>query len=104
MTLFLYPPFQAAARCPAEGVARMAIVLKLSSQGQLTLPKALVAMMGSSSYFEAELVKDELVLRPGLKMTLAEAEEAFRAHGITRAVLREALRIVAARDGGDAPE
>ena len=79
----------------------MPVVLKLSSQRQLTLPKALVEQMGSPSYFEAELVKDgdkrELVLRPGVKMTLAEAELAYGKHGLTREVLTEALRIVAKR-------
>ena len=75
----------------------MTMVLKLSSQRQLTLPKTVVEEMGSPSYFEAVFVNRELVLRPGLKMTLAEAEEAFRKHGITREVLKEALRIVDGR-------
>ncbi len=75
----------------------MAIMLKISSQRQVTLPKALVERMGSPSYFEAELVKGELILRPGAKLTLEEAEAAFGKHGITQEVLREALRIVAAR-------
>lgn len=78
----------------------MAVLLKLSSQRQLTLPKTLVERMGSPSYFEALLVKGELILRPGLKMTLAEAEEAYGRHGITQEVLREALRIVAGRKEG----
>lgn len=54
----------------------MAFVLKLSSQRQLTLPKAAVETMGSPSYFEGVLVKGELVLRPATKLTLAEAEAA----------------------------
>jgi hypothetical protein len=80
------------------GALAMTMVLKLSSQGQLTLPRKVVEEMGSPSYFEAVLVNRELVLRPGLRMTLAEAEEAFRKHGITREVLKEALRIVDGRN------
>jgi hypothetical protein len=72
----------------------------MSSQRQVTLPKALVEIMGSPSYFEAVLVNKELQLRPGLKMTLAEAEDAFGKHGLTREVLQEALRIVREKKGG----
>ncbi|WP_270939271.1 hypothetical protein [Falsiroseomonas oryzae] len=76
----------------------MPVVLKLSSQRQLTLTKRLVEAMGTPSHFEAVLVNKELVLRPALKMTLAEAEAAYGKHGITRDVLQEALRIVAGRE------
>ncbi len=72
----------------------MTMMLKLSPQRQLTLPKTVVELMGSPSYFEAVIVNGDLVLRPGLKLTLAEAEEALRKHSITRDVLKEALRIV----------
>lgn len=75
----------------------MTWILKLSSQRQLTLPKLLVEAMGSPSYMEAVLVNRELVLRKGLKMTLAEAEVEFGRHGLTREVLQEALRIAAER-------
>lgn len=75
----------------------MAIILKLSSQRQLTLTRALVEAMGSPSYFEAELVKKELVLRAAEKLTLAEAEARWGKHGLTREVLTEALRIVERR-------
>lgn len=78
----------------------MPVVLKLSPQRQLTLPRALVEAMGSPSYFEAVLVNKDLVLRTAVKMTLAEAEAAYGKHGITREVLREALKIVAKREGG----
>jgi hypothetical protein len=78
----------------------MRAILKLSSQRQLTLTKGLVEAMGQPSYFEAELVNRDLVLRPALKETLAEAEERFAKHGITRDVLAEALRIVERRKAG----
>lgn len=80
----------------------MAVILKISSQRQVTLPKSLVEAMRQPSYFEARLVNGELVLRPGMKATLAEAEAAFGKHGITQEVLREALRIVAEREKGSA--
>jgi hypothetical protein len=79
----------------------VAVVLKLSPNRQLTLTKAIVEAMGSPSYFEAELVKRELILRPGLKLTLDEADLRFGKHGITREVLTEALRIVAKRETGE---
>ncbi len=73
-------------------------LLKVSSQGQVTLPRAIRARMGNPSHLEAELVKGDLVLRKGLHMTLDEAELAFSKHGLTRAVLQEALRITARRE------
>jgi hypothetical protein len=79
----------------------MPILLKVSSQRQVTLPKHLYELIGSPSYFEAELVNKELVLRAGLMMTLAEAEESYGKHGITRDVLKEALKIVARRESGE---
>lgn len=78
----------------------MRAILKLSSQRQLTLTKGLVEAMGQPSYFEAELVNRELVLRPALKATLEEAEQRYAQHGITKDVLAEALRIVERRKGG----
>ena len=77
----------------------MAVVLKLSPNRQLTLTKGIVEAMGSPSYFEAELVNRELILRPGVKLTLDEAELRFGKHGITQEVLTEALRIVARKEG-----
>jgi len=77
----------------------VAVVLKLSPNRQLTLTKGIVEAMGSPSYFEAELVKRELILRPGVKLTLDEAELRFGKHGITQEVLTEALRIVARKEG-----
>jgi hypothetical protein len=81
----------------------MPLVLKLSSQGQLTLPKAVVEAIGQPSYFEAVLVNKELVLRPAHRMTLEEAEARYGQHGITRDVLAEALRIVARREADGGP-
>lgn len=78
----------------------MAAMLKISSQRQVTLPKALFESMRKPSYFEARLVNGELVLRPGLMVTLEEAEAPYGKHGITRDVLREALRIVGEREKG----
>ncbi|WP_114374400.1 hypothetical protein [Elioraea thermophila] len=84
----------------------MPTVLKLSPQRQLTLSKALVETLGRPRFFEVELRAEarELVLRPADKLTLEEAEVAYGRHGITRAVLIEALRIVRSReraeDGG----
>lgn len=76
----------------------MPTVLKLSRQRQLTLTRAVVEALGSPRFLEAEVQPDRtLLLRPALRMTLAEAEEAFGAHGITKEVLVEALRTVERR-------
>lgn len=77
----------------------MPTVLKLSRQRQLTLTRAIIEALGHPRFFEAQLRPDRtLVLRPALKMTLAEAEEVYREHGITKEVLVEALRIVQRRE------
>lgn len=73
------------------------MVLKVSSQRQLTLSKALLGQLGNPRYLEAEVVDGALVLRPALKATLAEAELLYGRHGITQDVLMAALRIVERR-------
>ena len=80
-------------------------ILKVSSQGQVTLPRALWREMGEPSYFEAALVNRDLVLRVAHRLTLEEAEARYGAHGITSDVLREALRIVREKEaaGGQDP-
>ncbi|MDL1950017.1 acetylglutamate kinase [Acidobacteria bacterium ACD] len=70
----------------------MPTVLKVARQGQLTLTRKVLAALGNPRFFEAEILPDRtLLLRPALKMTLDEAEEAFAEHGITKEVLVEAL-------------
>jgi hypothetical protein len=76
----------------------MALLMKLSSQRQLTLPKVVWQAMGSPLWFEAQLVRRDLVLRHAEKMTLEQAERVYGRHGITQDVMAEALKIVAARE------
>lgn len=77
----------------------MPTVLKLSRQGQLTLPRRVREALGHPRFLEAELRPDgTLLLQPALKMTLDEATEAFAEHGITKEVLVEALRLVRRRE------
>lgn len=77
----------------------MPTVLKVSRQGQLTLTRPVLAALGNPRFLEAEVQPDRtLLLRPALKMTLDEAEEAFAEHGITKEVLVEALRILKRRE------
>ena len=78
-------------------------VLKVSPQRQVTLPKDVWEAIGKPSYVEAEVVKGDLVIRSSEYKTLEEAEHAWGKHGITRAVLVEALKIVEGREkeGGE---
>lgn len=69
-------------------------LLKISPQGQVTLPVALWQEIGRPSHVVAEYVNPNLILKPAWGMTLAEAEARFRKEGITAEVLKEALRIV----------
>ncbi len=70
------------------------MILKLSSQGQLTLSQKLRRQLGNPRFFEARLRGNTLILEPVIKLTTEEAEREFGPHGITKEVLMEALRIV----------
>lgn len=74
-------------------------VLTVASQGQLTLPRALLRETGEPSYFRAVPVKGELRLRPAHRLTAEEVEQRYGRIGMTRDVLREALRILEAQKG-----
>ncbi|MGG5817826.1 hypothetical protein [Falsiroseomonas sp. HW251] len=73
-------------------------VLKVSPQRQVTLPKDVWVAIGKPSYVEAEIVKQDLVIRRSSYLTLEEAEQAWGKQGITRAVLVEALKIVEGKE------
>ncbi len=42
----------------------MRLLLKKTTKNQVTLPRALLAKLASTDYFEAEVAGDTLVLRP----------------------------------------
>ena len=72
-------------------------LLKVSSQGQVTLRRAQRAALGNPRHLEAWLENGTLLLRPAISATLDEAGTIFAKQGITRDVLVEALRIVKRR-------
>lgn len=74
-------------------------LLKVSSQGQVTLRRAQRAALGNPRHLEAWIENGTLMLRPAISATLQEAEALFARQGITRDVLVEALRIVKRRQG-----
>ncbi|WP_246514084.1 hypothetical protein [Neoroseomonas soli] len=76
-------------------------VLKVSSQGQVTLRRAMRAALGNPRHLEAWMENGTLLLRPAVSATLAEAEMMFGKQGITRDVLVEALRILKRRQTSD---
>lgn len=73
------------------------MILKVSPQGQVTIPKAFRQTLGQPRAMEARIERSMLVLRPLIAESLAEAERMFRGDGITLEVLTEAVRIVDAK-------
>ena len=73
------------------------MILKLSSQGQLTLSQKLRRHLGNPRHFEARLRGKTLILEPVTKLTIDEAVQKYGPHGITQEVLIEALRVVEKR-------
>ena len=75
------------------------MILRVSSQGQVTLPYALREKLNFPDHFSATLESsDRLVLEPCEKLTLDEAELRYGRHGITQEVLIEALRVLKKRE------
>jgi hypothetical protein len=73
------------------------VLLKVSSQGQVTLRRAMRAALKNPRHFEAWIENGTLMLRPALAASPAEAEALFNIQAITREVLVEALRVVRER-------
>ena len=70
------------------------VLLKVSSQGQVTLRREVREALGNPRHLECWMDRGTLMLRPAVSATLDEAEALYGRHGITRDVLVEALRIV----------
>ena len=75
------------------------VILKVSSQGQVTLRRDVMAALRQPRHLEAWVENGTLMLRPAVSATLKDAETMFAKQGITRDVLIEALRIVKKRQG-----
>ncbi|WP_439550657.1 hypothetical protein [Falsiroseomonas sp.] len=75
----------------------MRVLLKISPQNQITLRRDLRAMLGPCSHVEVEPVKDGLMLRGAVAMSIEQAQAVYGQHGFTQEVLREALMIVKRR-------
>jgi hypothetical protein len=72
-------------------------ILKVSSQGQVTLRRHVREALRHPRHLEAWIENGTLMLRPAVSATLDQAEAMFGKQGITREVLMEALRIVKRR-------
>jgi bifunctional DNA-binding transcriptional regulator/antitoxin component of YhaV-PrlF toxin-antitoxin module len=83
-------------RSEGTGMSEIGIV-KVSSQGQVTLRRAVRKALGDPKHLEAWIENGTLMLRPAISATLDEAVCLFGKQGITRDVLVEALRTVKAR-------
>ena len=75
------------------------VLMKVSSQGQVTIRRAMRAALNHPGHFAAWIENGTIILRPAMAASPAEAELLFGRHAITREVLVEALRIVRDRRG-----
>ena len=73
------------------------MIIRVSPQWQVTIPKSLRARLGRPRQMEARLERASLVLTPILMESVESAERSLRPEGITAEVLLVAMDIVAAR-------
>ena len=73
------------------------MIIRVSPQWQVTIPKSLRARLGAPKQMEARLDRMSLVLTPIIMDSPQAAEAALRPEGITAEVLLVAMDIVAAR-------
>lgn len=73
------------------------MVIRISPQWQVTIPKAFRPQLGSNGRLEARMEDGALVLRPVLAPSVDWAERHFAPEGITREVLWEAMRLIESR-------
>ena len=73
------------------------MIIRVSPQWQVTIPKALRARLGAPRQMEARLDRLYLVLTPILMDSPQAAEQALRPDGVTAEVILVAMDIVAAR-------
>ena len=73
------------------------MVIRISPQWQVTIPKAFRPQLGSTGQLEAQLEEGALVLRPVLAPSAGWVERHFAPEGITREVLWEAMRLIESR-------
>src|SRR6188472_317968 len=80
-----------------SGRTRRRMIIKVSPQGQVTIPRALRARLGDVRRMEARIEREALVLRPILADNPAAGELKWGAEGVTAEVLWQAIRILDAR-------
>lgn len=73
------------------------MIIKVSPQGQVTIPKALRAKLGEPRRMEARVEREALVLRPVLAESPEAGEQLWGKEGITAEVLWQAIRLLDAR-------
>ena len=73
------------------------MIIRVSPQWQVTIPKALRERLGKPRRMEARMHRAELILTPILIGSVEEAERQLRPEGITAEVLVTARDIGAAR-------
>jgi hypothetical protein len=80
-----------------SGRWRRCVLIRISPQWQVTIPKAFRPQFGPARLAEARLERMALMLRPVLAETPTEAARMFRPEGITTEVLLAAMQIVERR-------
>ncbi|MFC7475618.1 hypothetical protein ACFQS7_14695 [Dankookia sp. GCM10030260] len=73
------------------------MIIRVSPQWQVTIPKSLRARLGKPRQMEARIDRASLVLTPILMDSVESAERSLRPEGITAEVLVLAMDLVAAR-------
>jgi hypothetical protein len=73
------------------------MLIRISPQWQVTIPKALRPHFGPARQVEARMENMALVLRPVLASTASDGAALFAAEGITTEVLMAAMAVVERR-------
>jgi len=73
------------------------MLIRVSPQWQVTIPRAFRRHIGPSRLIEARIEHAALMLRPIMVETVEEAARMFGPDGVTQEVLVEALRVIERR-------
>ncbi len=73
------------------------MIIRISPQWQLSIPKAIRPHLGATKQLEARMEDNVLMLRPVLAASVEGLVEALAPEGMTREVLYEAMRLIEAR-------
>jgi bifunctional DNA-binding transcriptional regulator/antitoxin component of YhaV-PrlF toxin-antitoxin module len=73
------------------------MLIRVSPQWQITIPKSLRDQLGKPTQMEARIERSRLILTPVISESASQVAKEFRPEGVTTEVLMEAMELVGRR-------